>query len=1541
MKTLVRMIKLFSLLIVFGLLMSTLSVAATTPSPESSSVIVDGVVDAAYGSPIASDPAGDGNGNSNLDLLDLYVTEDTDHFYFAFTINADIGTTNWGKYILYVDTTNDANGATNDAWGRNVLVDDPHKPEYGIYSWVDSPPYAPNDTQIVAWTGTEWDWGAVNQIAAGAIGAGTPSVVEWQIKKVDLGSPSEMWLEVWDTGGGGGDNAQDTINDPPDDWNASDWSTTAVLAVSAYYAPVPPPVWYARGDFNGWGTTDQLYDDGTHGDVVSGDGIHTALVTIASTGRHEFKIATEDWSLSHPSSGNSWLYTTVEDEVVTITFDTNSYSDGWLPETNIIGVNPESGTWTAVGDWQGWDNANPTTAMTSLGGGMYEVTTTITSPGSYQYKAVKTGTWDAIGADGRSVNANTAAFDTTDPDQNVTFMLDALKGRVNVEVEPVPPKPKPDDNVWWDGLGHNSRDDLYRVPGGAVTTGTPVAIRFRTYHNDVTDVTMRVWSTAAEAQTLYPMELVATTDDPPYGYDYWQAKIPAQEDLTILWYRFIVRDGTDQVFYEDDDLFDGGWGMPYNDSPDYSFQIDVYRPDFTTPDWMKNAVVYQIFPDRFYNGDPKNDPQLSDPTVYGNPVLPKAWDDLPEGYCRAYQGASEPCDEGPLGRDFFGGDLQGVKEKLDYLEDLGVTAIYFNPIFEAPSNHLYDTTDYFQIDSYFGSIGTYESLVQEADKRGIHVILDGVFNHTSSDSIYFDKYSRYPKDGAFESQESRYYDWYTFYNWPDDYNSWWGFDSLPVLTEEQEVRDFIYGKGRSVATWWLKLDSAGWRLDVAPDKSHEWWQEFRPSVKSVESEAVILGEFWDDASPWLLGDQFDSTMNYRFRRALIGFINGDTNDPNQGFIRGLNADQFNSVLQSIKEDYPGPAYETTMNLVDSHDTQRILWALTPGERNRADKEFNEANLAEGEAKLKLLAIIQMTMPGAPTIYYGDEVGLTGDSDPDDRRPYPWDNQDDDLLGHYQSLIAMRNQHSFLATGSFDRLYTHNDNATYAYGRKDASGAAIVAVNNDTTEHDLIINLSGYIPEGTLLTDTLNGGTYSVIDNQITISVTERWGAILITAPGTDLTPPNAPDGLAASVGDAYVELSWNGVPGAAGYYVYRSPVSGGGYTRLDDTALTANTYTDGTVINGRLYYYVVTAVDAAGNESERSNEVQALPHLIIGWANLQWPHSIVHTISALTPTEDIYGQVWIDGHTDQPGPTEGLIAQVGYGPDGSYPDGNPDWIWLETEFNVDAGNNDEFKGRLLPEAVGVYDYAYRYSTTSGYDWLYADRDGTGNGYDPTQAGDLTVTPSGDNTAPATPTNLHLVEASPSFIHLAWDFVPDADLHHYEVYRGDVSGGPYIKMADVLAPTTEFSDWNVTGDTTYYYVVLAADTSFNKSGYSNEVEATAQARAVLVTFNATLPGTTPPVDDPTGDIYIGGNFNGWNPAGTLMTRSGLFATVTLTFYEGDHLEYKYTRGSWDYVEKDAACGEVSNRTATVVYGTDGTMTLDDSVLNWRNTGSCGN
>ena len=370
---------------------------------------------------------------------------------------------------------------------------------------------------------------------------------------------------------------------------------------------------------------------------------------------------------------------------------------------------------------------------------------------------------------------------------------------------------------------------------------------------------------------------------------------------------------------------------------------------------------------------------------------------------------------------------------------------------------------------------------------------------------------------------------------------------------------------------------------------------------------------------------------------------------------------------------------------------------------------------------------------------------------------------------------------------------------------------------------------------------------------------------------------------------------------------------------------------------------MVTALDTAGNESASSNEVNALPHYPIGWANLQWPPSIDHTISVVNRTPQVYGQIWIDGVTNQPGATPGLKAQLGYGPDGSDPAGNAAWTWVDAVFNANAGNNDEFKASLLPEAVGVFDYAYRYSTTNGRDWTYADLDGIGNGYSPAQAGNLTVLSSGDTTAPGVPTGLNVTTASPAGISLEW-MASTGDPYGYEVLRSDATGGPYATVGTTTA--ANFTDSAVASGATYFYVVRALDLSFNRSGNSVEVQATAELRTVTLVFTVTVPATT----DATGrSVYIAGFLDRldppgpqWNPGGVMLTRvNSTQWAITLTGKETTQIEYKFALGSWDYVEKDNTCGEVANRQLTLSYGATGTQTINDTVGNWRNVSPCGN
>jgi hypothetical protein len=405
-------------------------------------------------------------------------------------------------------------------------------------------------------------------------------------------------------------------------------------------------------------------------------------------------------------------------------------------------------------------------------------------------------------------------------------------------------------------------------------------------------------------------------------------------------------------------------------------------------------------------------------------------------------------------------------------------------------------------------------------------------------------------------------------------------------------------------------------------------------------------------------------------------------------------------------------------------------------------------------------------------------------------------------------------------------------------------------------------------------------------------------------------------------------------------------LSGGGYVKVNTGPLTATSFIDSGLRNAQKYFYVVTALDAMGNESPYSNEASGMPHYAIGWANLQWPTVLTQTISIVDPTDNAYGQVWIDGVTSQPGQTPTLRAQLGFGPVGSNPASDPAWIWVEAVFNTDAGNNDEFRANLLPETTGWFDYVYRYTTTNGLGWLYADLSGPiSDGTLPPNPGILNVVPSNDTIPPDVPTGLNVTSASPIGISLAWNAVlGDPTLYGYEVLRSGTSGGPYTMVARVT--TNSYTDISVVEGATYYYVVRSIDTSFNRSGYSNEVAATANLRMVTLAFTVTVPATT----DGTGrSVYIAGSLDRldgglpqWNPGGVVLTKlDATHWTITLTGAEYTQIEYKYTLGDWDHVEKDGACGEIANRQLTLSYGSTGSQTVNDTVLNWRNVSPCGN
>ncbi|HSL33826.1 MAG TPA: alpha-amylase family glycosyl hydrolase, partial [Candidatus Limnocylindrales bacterium] len=769
-------------------------------------------------------------------------------------------------------------------------------------------------------------------------------------------------------------------------------------------------------------------------------------------GNYEYKAALngtwdENYGL-HAVQGGPNIPLTATASAVKFYYDHKSH---WVTDNvnSVIAVAPGSfqSELGCAGDW------DPGCLRSWLqdpdGDGVYTFETTALPAGSYEGKVAIGESWNENYGQGGTPNGANIPFTVPTDNARVVFRYDAVSHVLSILAGHAH-----DNNVEWDGLRHDSRDTLYRTPGGAVEEDTQVTLRFRTFHDDVTGVSTRFFSVRLGGQRVVPMTRVAA-GVPCYEAalaaetcDFWQLtiepSIASQPDN--LWYRFIITDGTDTDYYADDTLaLDGGLGGTTDDLVDQSWALMQYVEGFSAPDWAKGAVIYQIFPDRFRNGRANNDPDTGD-VRYADPVIELGWGTLPEGYCRNHATPDAACPyrfdptatgrEQPRGRDYMGGDLRGVDQKLDYLASLGVTAIYFNPIFDAGSNHSYDTQDYTKVDPYFGTQKDFDNLVKHADNVGIRIILDGVFNHMSSDSPLFDRYHHYATVGACESADSPYRDWFRFTDvaagagtcvgstgTPNGarYESWFGFDSIPVLEKSiDEVKEYFVTSDDSITKRWLEAGASGWRLDVSGDSSfpNGYWESFRTEVKALDPEALTISETWQKDTTllrMLRGDRLDTTMNYRFRDAVLGFLAPQAFDP-KGFAdsgQSIEPSVFLSRLASVREDYADASYYSLMNLLDSHDTERLLWTLTPGPETPANKEGNAASVAAGKARVRLASLIQFTVPGAPTVYYGDEVGMTGDDDPDDRRTYPWadlgGSPDTAMFGHYQALAGLRSE----------------------------------------------------------------------------------------------------------------------------------------------------------------------------------------------------------------------------------------------------------------------------------------------------------------------------------------------------------------------------------------------------------------------------------------------------------------------------------------------------------------------------------------------------
>lgn len=476
--------------------------------------------------------------------------------------------------------------------------------------------------------------------------------------------------------------------------------------------------------------------------------------------------------------------------------------------------------------------------------------------------------------------------------------------------------------------------------------------------------------------------------------------------------------------------------LEFNEQIHY-YQILIYSENFCTPDWFKGCIMYQIFPDRFFRS--------GDAHVGEGKWLHTNWNEKPE-YRMNSQGKV-------LNNDFFGGNLRGICAKLDYLEKLHVSVLYLNPIFQAYSNHRYDTGDYKKIDPMLGTEEDFAFLVKECKARHIRIMLDGVFNHTGDDSRYFNKYGRYDDIGAYQSKDSKYYAWYNFTEYPNKYESWWGIDNLPAVNEKcPSYIDFITGDS-GVLKYWLKYELAGYRLDVADELPDEFIKKIRSSVKSAQPDALVLGEVWEDASNkiayskrrrYFQGEELDSVMNYPLKDAIINFVTRN------------DTLLLRQTLSMLRDNYPKIVLDSLMNILGTHDTVRILTAFG-GIKAKDKDEMNVLKMdpevrKEAVACLKVAALLLFTLPGNPCIYYGDEIGMEGYSDPFCRCPFQWENIDEDLLSYFQMLTQIRSSYHVFKDCEYTELFA--DTNCLVYERRLPNEVIVVCVNRGYNKFDL-------------------------------------------------------------------------------------------------------------------------------------------------------------------------------------------------------------------------------------------------------------------------------------------------------------------------------------------------------------------------------------------------------------------------------------------------------------------------------------------------------
>ncbi len=1284
-------------------------------------------------------------------------------------------------------------------------------------------------------------------------------------------------------------------------------------------------------------------------------------------------------------------------------------------------------------------------------------------PATYNIKVVYGNSWDGVDyGDGNNnhvlklLDAANVTFTTTVPSE-----FEDAKGTIKDDYKP--------QNSAYDGkintaeLYFDSQSTTYKSPFGAIPMESEdVTFRFATEAGDAQLVKLELADGNDIAKT-YPMNIATVLD----GKDYWEVTVPAKDfDSIGIWtYKFIVVDGLTKLEYGDDGV-SGGTGA-FLEEGQTGYNLTVYEKDYKTPNWMKNAVVYQIFPDRFYDGDSSNnkaklvdgsrgdDIQLFD----GSEGSDGTWSDLPENP-RQSEEANKPyypdaTTDGVWSNEFYGGDISGIKQKLSYLKNLGVTAIYLNPVSWAASNHKYDATDYKNLDPMFGepvyniegdptsglnyeetkkaSDKVYEAFSKACNDLGIYLISDGVFNHVGDDSIYFDRYEKYPEIGAYEywsrvwdtvekekvtqaEAEKQVKDYYklqintstnAYYSDEDfayttwfevgpekvyddagnfvryEYECWWGYDSLPCvkavsaeetnLTNDEnatiagshEYNNVNYrgevigydltGKSSEEATEamqeansqkWLWMGSSGWRLDVAPDVSDETWQQFRKAVKSAEGytdvngntipEPIVLGEEWGVATKYLLGDMFDSVMNYQFRAALQNFI-----------INGADAKTFNAQLETIRENYPEEAWYAMLNLVDSHDTVRNITKID----NPTWEEENIANAPEAsERAIKLqalTAIFQLSYPGAPTIYYGDEVGVTGTKDPDSRRTFPWEriNSADntisnayaskygDLYNTYVKAADVRNSNKdIFATGEIMTAYAEGN--VIAYARKSDTKGGLAAINTSDKAVTFDADVTDFLPEGLTLKDQLGGSIQETVkDGKVTITIPAYSGIMMVSSQSFEELPVAPTNVVAHETNGASgkVTVTWEAVEGADSYGVYRAYLDGAQKVLIKTVDGKVTSYEDTTVENGTRYYYYVKTIKGSVS-SNYSTYATALPSYKI--TSITKPTDVAEvSLGVGNTTEEIDVTITIPGLTDNALYTDkdvsGLTFMLMY-----YYDNKESAESVKLRYKEDVVTDGQITGKIYstvfePTRAVSYKYYAKATVNNGYTYEYSAENS------------VKVNPSGNTSKPTKPELQQSISES-NRVTLNWtcedDSIKGFDIFRRQVIKTDTGKETfteYQRIDTVAADVSSYIDYAVNNDTKYQYYVEAFDENYNRTE-SSEMEVTPKLVMVEVTMRLTIPSKV--YTSATDSIYIASDANGWSANGwELKKPSGAtdsdIVEYTFKMMAGKKIQYKYTRGTW---ATEALTSNKANDTTSP--GNYGYSSMDTNIsLTIRNQG----